>query len=142
MSNALKTTLLLGLLTGLLMWVGQLVGGMQGLVLGLVLAAVMNLGHAGENAAMGFQAEVVGLERAGGLDIVGIVHEDGAEDETLRVQIRGKAFFEDNSRRRHDVVSTTVHGAQTALAIFLPVVVCSTYSLWKKREAARMRSSP
>src|SRR6266571_4158264 len=44
MSNALKTTLLLGLLTGLLMWVGQLVGGMQGLVLGLVLAAVMNLG--------------------------------------------------------------------------------------------------
>src|SRR5206468_6864895 len=44
MSNALKTTLLLGLLTGLLMWVGQLVGGMQGLVFGLVLAAVMNLG--------------------------------------------------------------------------------------------------
>src|SRR5438477_13189016 len=44
MSNALKTTLLLGLLTGLLMWVGQLVGGMQGPVVGLVLAAVMNLG--------------------------------------------------------------------------------------------------
>src|SRR5438477_11225529 len=44
MSNALKTTLLLGLLTGLRMWVGQLVGVMQGLVLGLVLAAVMNHG--------------------------------------------------------------------------------------------------
>ena len=44
MSNALKTTLLLGLLTGLLMWVGQLVGGTQGLAFGLVLAAAMNLG--------------------------------------------------------------------------------------------------
>src|SRR5881409_1290998 len=44
MSNALKTTFLLGLLTGLLMWVGQFLGGTQGLVAGLVLAAVMNLG--------------------------------------------------------------------------------------------------
>lgn len=44
MSNALKTTLLLGLLTGLLMWIGQLLGGTQGLVIGLVFAAVMNLG--------------------------------------------------------------------------------------------------
>ena len=44
MSNALKTTLLLGLLTGLLMWVGQFLGGTQGLVLGLVVAGVMNLG--------------------------------------------------------------------------------------------------
>jgi heat shock protein HtpX len=44
MSNALKTTVLLGLLTGLLMWVGQLLGGTQGLVFGLILAATMNLG--------------------------------------------------------------------------------------------------
>jgi len=44
MSNALKTTLLLGLLTGLLMWIGQLLGGTQGLVVGLVFAGVMNLG--------------------------------------------------------------------------------------------------
>src|SRR2546426_9367672 len=44
MSNALKTTLLLGLLTGLLMWVGQLVGGMQGMTLMLVFAVAMNLG--------------------------------------------------------------------------------------------------
>ena len=44
MSNAFKTTLLLGLLTGLLLWIGQLLGGAQGLVLGLVFAAVMNLG--------------------------------------------------------------------------------------------------
>jgi heat shock protein HtpX len=44
MSNALKTTALLGLLTGLLLWVGQFLGGTQGLVLALVFAAVMNLG--------------------------------------------------------------------------------------------------
>jgi heat shock protein HtpX len=44
MSNALKTTLLLGLLTGLLLWIGELLGGPQGLVIGLVIAAVMNLG--------------------------------------------------------------------------------------------------
>jgi heat shock protein HtpX len=44
MSNALKTTLLLGLLTGLLLWVGQALGGTQGLVVALVFAAVMNLG--------------------------------------------------------------------------------------------------
>jgi len=44
MSNALKTTLLLGLLTGLLVWLGQAIGGTQGLALGLVFAAAMNLG--------------------------------------------------------------------------------------------------
>jgi heat shock protein HtpX len=44
MTNALKTTVLLGLLTGLLMWVGQMLGGAQGLVLGLLIAVVMNFG--------------------------------------------------------------------------------------------------
>jgi heat shock protein HtpX len=44
MSNALKTTLLLGLLTGLVLWIGQYFGGSQGLVIALVFAAVMNLG--------------------------------------------------------------------------------------------------
>jgi heat shock protein HtpX len=44
MSNAVKTTLLLGLLTGLLLWIGQALGGTQGLVLGFALAAAMNLG--------------------------------------------------------------------------------------------------
>ncbi len=43
-SNALKTTLLLGLLTGLLLWIGQVLGGSQGLVIALVMAAVMNFG--------------------------------------------------------------------------------------------------
>jgi len=44
MSNALKTTLLLGLLTGLLLWIGQFLGGTQGLIVALVFAAVMNFG--------------------------------------------------------------------------------------------------
>jgi heat shock protein HtpX len=44
MSNAFKTTLLLGLLTGLLLWIGQALGGPQGLVAGLVIAAAINLG--------------------------------------------------------------------------------------------------
>ena len=44
MSNALKTTFLLGLLTGLLLWIGQLLGGTQGVVVALVFAAVMNFG--------------------------------------------------------------------------------------------------
>ena len=44
MSNAIKTTALLGLLTGLLLWIGQWLGGPQGLVIALVFAAVMNFG--------------------------------------------------------------------------------------------------
>jgi heat shock protein HtpX len=44
MSNALKTTLLLGVLTGLLLWIGQFFGGTQGMVVMLVFAAIMNLG--------------------------------------------------------------------------------------------------
>jgi len=44
MSNAFKTTLLLGVLTGLLLWIGQVLGGTQGLVFALLFAAVMNFG--------------------------------------------------------------------------------------------------
>ena len=44
MTNALKTTILLGALTGLLLWVGQILGGQQGLVIAFVFAAVMNFG--------------------------------------------------------------------------------------------------
>lgn len=44
MTNALKTTLLLGLLTGLIMWIGQVIGGQQGLVIAFVFAVAMNFG--------------------------------------------------------------------------------------------------
>jgi heat shock protein HtpX len=43
-TNALKTTLLLGLMTGLLLWVGDAMAGPQGLVMAFVLAVVMNFG--------------------------------------------------------------------------------------------------
>src|SRR5689334_448924 len=43
-SNALKTTLLLGLMTGLLLWVGGAVGGRDGMIIALVFATVMNFG--------------------------------------------------------------------------------------------------
>jgi heat shock protein HtpX len=42
MSNAVKTTLLLGLLTGLIVAIGSVLGGSQGIVIAFVLAAVMN----------------------------------------------------------------------------------------------------
>jgi heat shock protein HtpX len=42
MSNAVKTTLLLGLLTGLIVAIGQVLGGGQGIAIAFVLAAVMN----------------------------------------------------------------------------------------------------
>ena len=44
MSNAIKTTVLLGVLTGLLLWIGQWLGGPQGLFVALVFAAAMNFG--------------------------------------------------------------------------------------------------
>ncbi len=44
MSNALKTTALLGLLTGLILWFGQFVGGSQGMAVAFVFAMVMNFG--------------------------------------------------------------------------------------------------
>src|SRR5512133_3609813 len=42
MTNALKTTLLLGLLTGLILVIGDVLGGQHGMILALVIAAVMN----------------------------------------------------------------------------------------------------
>ncbi len=44
MTNALKTTLLLGLLTGLLLFFGQMLGGRSGMQIAFVLAIVMNFG--------------------------------------------------------------------------------------------------
>jgi heat shock protein HtpX len=43
-SNAVKTTLLLGLLTGIVLAIGRFLGGNQGIVIAFVFAAVMNFG--------------------------------------------------------------------------------------------------
>jgi heat shock protein HtpX len=42
MSNALKTTLLLGLLTGFLLFIGEYFGGQNGMIIALIFAGVMN----------------------------------------------------------------------------------------------------
>jgi heat shock protein HtpX len=44
MTNALKTTLLLGLLTGMILLIGDYLGGQQGMIFALIFAAVMNFG--------------------------------------------------------------------------------------------------
>ena len=44
MTNALKTTVLLGAMSGLLLIIGQALGGGQGLILGFMFAVVMNFG--------------------------------------------------------------------------------------------------
>jgi hypothetical protein len=59
----------------------------------ILLAAVLQFAHALEDAAMFFEAEVVGLERAGGLDVKGVVEEDGPEHEALGIDIGRKTFL-------------------------------------------------
>ena len=56
-------------------------------------AAILNLAHACEDAAMFFEAEVAGFERAGSLDVEGIVEQDGAEHEALGVDVGREALF-------------------------------------------------
>ena len=48
-------------------------------------AALLQFAHAAEDAAMLFQAEVVGFERAGRLHVKGVVEQDGAEHEALGI---------------------------------------------------------
>ena len=45
------------------------------------------------------QAEVVGFERAGYLDIERVVHEDGAKDEAFGVEVSGESTFEGDVMR-------------------------------------------
>ena len=58
------------------------------------LAALVQLAHAGEDAAVFFEAEIVGLEFTGGLYIKAIVEQDGAEHETLGIDVAGQALIE------------------------------------------------
>jgi hypothetical protein len=40
-----------------------------------------------------FEAEIVGLDRAGGLDVKRVVEENGPEHEALGIDIRRKTFL-------------------------------------------------
>ena len=54
----------------------------------------VQLAHAEEDAAVLFQAEVVGFERAGYLDVERVVHQNGAQDEAFGVEIGRESTFE------------------------------------------------
>ena len=59
-----------------------------------LLVAVLQFAHAPEDAAVLLQAEIVGLQGAGGLDVEAVVEQDGAEHEAFGVHVGGKAFFD------------------------------------------------
>ena len=52
-------------------------------------ASLVQVGHSREDAAVLFEAEIVGLERSGGLNVEAVVQQNGAEHESLGVDIRG-----------------------------------------------------
>ncbi len=58
------------------------------------LAAFVQLPHAPENAAVLFEAEVLGFQGTGGLHEETIVEEDAAEHETLGVLVDGQTFVD------------------------------------------------
>jgi hypothetical protein len=57
----------------------------------------MQLHHAREDAAVLFQLEIFFNDRAGNFDEAGIVQQNRAEDKALRIDVRGKTFFEGDS---------------------------------------------
>ena len=57
------------------------------------LAAILKVAHPLEDAAMLLQAEVVGLEGAGGLDVQTVVEQNRPEHESLGIHVGGKTFF-------------------------------------------------
>ncbi len=69
----------------------------------------VQLAHAQEDAAMLLQAEVVGFERAGDLDVERVVHQDRAQDEALGVEIGRESAFERDVRRRCCHKPTVLH---------------------------------
>ena len=59
-------------------------------------AAIIQLRHPREDAAMFFEAEIVGLKGAGDGDERYVVHQNGAEHKTFGIQVRGKSSLERN----------------------------------------------
>ena len=55
---------------------------------------VCELGHAQEDAAVGIEGEIVGLDRFGGFGVGGVIEQDGAEDGALGRDVGGQAGFE------------------------------------------------
>ena len=59
-----------------------------------LLAALVQFGHAQEDAAVFLQREIVLHDDAGDFDETGIVQQHRAENKSLGVDIGGKALFE------------------------------------------------
>ena len=59
----------------------------------MLLAAVVQILHARENAAVLLQAEVVGFDDARHLEIDGVVQQNRAEHEALGIGICRETFF-------------------------------------------------
>ncbi len=57
-------------------------------------AEIDELGHAAEDAAVGFEGEVGGRDALGGLVVEVVVEQDGAEDGALGVDGGGEAALE------------------------------------------------
>ena len=55
------------------------------------------------------QAEVVGFERAGYLDVERVVHQNRAQDEAFGVEIGGEPTFESDVRRSRCHKPTVLH---------------------------------
>src|SRR5207253_7221929 len=96
----------------------------------------MDLGHAGKDAPMLLQAEVVRLKRPRRLNEVGVVHQDGAEDESLGVHIGGQAFLEHDCRRRHLRGLNYVTWRKSHSRYFFSTLFCSAYAVGKSENGA------
>ena len=65
-------------------------------------ARVGELGHAQEDAAVGIEGEIVGLDRFGGFGVGGVIEQDGAEDGALGVEVGRQAGVEGKIGGLHD----------------------------------------
>ena len=77
------------------------------------LAALVQFADAGEDAAVLFQAEIVGLQLAGGLYIKAVVEQDGPEHEALGV---------DSTRC---IIKSPPHAAELATVNYGLDIICN-----------------
>ncbi len=98
------------------------------------LAALVEFGHALEDAAMFLQAEVGGLDEARHLHEGGIVEKDRAEDEPLGVKVDRQPFFESNVLSGHPE-RPDCNPTPPALGMFSPRLCLRSFTLsvklWK-----------
>ncbi len=131
MSNALKTTLLLGLLTGLLMWVGQFVGGMQGMTLMLVVSIAINAGSywfSDKIVLAGYGARALSEQDAP--DLFRVVREHAAVAVTegiLRLlsldELRGVLAHELSHVRNRDTLTSTIAATLAGVVMWVAQMV-------------------